>query len=137
LLRSRGHEVLELPLLRIESIADAELGAGPWAAVLFTSANAIRAIANHRRFAEIATLQAYVVGQRTQAEAVAAGFASVMSAEGDVDDLARLIATKPPVGDLPLINASLRRDGATNFLLPGGAGVARGGTTSPQPPDPP
>jgi uroporphyrinogen-III synthase len=103
LLRSRGHEVLVLPLLQIESVTDAELGAGPWAAVLFTSANAVRAIANHRRFGEIATLPAYVVGRRTQAEAAAAGFASVMSADGDVNDLARLIASNPSVADLPLL----------------------------------
>jgi uroporphyrinogen-III synthase len=103
LLRSRGHEVLVLPLLRIESVADAKLGAGPWAAVLFTSANAIRAIAHHRQFGEIVALPAYVVGRRTQAEAVAAGFASVMSADGDVNDLAQLIASNPSVSELPLL----------------------------------
>jgi uroporphyrinogen-III synthase len=102
LLRSRGHAVLILPLLRIESIPDPKLGTGPWAAALFTSAAAIRAIANHRRFSEIVALPAYVVGQRTGAEAVAAGFAPVLSADGDVDDLARLIASKLPSGGLPV-----------------------------------
>jgi uroporphyrinogen-III synthase len=136
LLRSRGHEVLLAPLLQIEPIADADLGVGPWAAVLFTSANAIRAIAAHRRFSELVDLPSYVVGHRTQAAAVAAGFASIMSAEGDVNDLARLIASKPPVADLALIGAKERPNRA-NFSPPGlGVGVVRDGTALPQPSDP-
>jgi uroporphyrinogen-III synthase len=99
LLRGRGHEVLLMPLLRIEPIRHAELGAGPWAAVLFTSANAVRAVAAHRRFSELAGLPVYTVGRRTQAAAAAAGFRSIMSADGDVNALARLIASKPPVAD--------------------------------------
>jgi len=103
LLRAGGHEALVLPLLRIEVMADAALGAGPWAAVLLTSANAVRAIAVHRRFGEFAGLPAYVVGQRTRAAAVTAGFAPVMSANGDIGDLVRLIASRPPVAGLPLL----------------------------------
>jgi uroporphyrinogen-III synthase len=97
LLRQRGHEVLWLPLLRIEPIANAELGAGPWAAVLFTSANAVRAIAAHRRFGELADLPVCTVGRGTQAAAAAAGFQSVTSANGDVNALARLVASKLPI----------------------------------------
>ena len=101
LLRARGHQVLTLPMLRVEAIADADLGPGPWAAVLFTSANAVRAIAAHRRFGDIAGLPAYAVGAHTQAEAVAAGFAPVRSADGDVGDLARLVEL--PAASLPLL----------------------------------
>jgi uroporphyrinogen-III synthase len=97
LLRQRGHDVLWLPLLRIEPIANAELGAGPWAGVLFTSANAVRAIAAHPRFGELANLAVCTVGRRTQAAAAAAGFVSVMSADGDVNALARLVASKLPI----------------------------------------
>ena len=96
LLRQRGHDVLWQPLLRIEPTVDAELGAGPWAAVLFTSANAVRAIAAHRRFGELANLAVYTVGRRTQAAAAVAGFASVMSADGDVNALAQLVASRLP-----------------------------------------
>ena len=124
LLRSRGHEVLLAPLLQIEPVADADLGVGPWAAVLFTSANAIRAIAAHGRFSELVDLPTYVVGHRTQAAAVAAGFASIMSAEGDVNDLARLIASKPPVADLALMGAKVRPNSAANSSPPScGEGV--------------
>jgi uroporphyrinogen-III synthase len=103
LLRGRGHDVLLVPLLRIEPLVDAELGAGPWAAVLFTSANAVRAVAAHRRFRDLARLPVYTVGLRTQAAAAAAGFASIVSADGDVEALVRLTASKPPVADLPLL----------------------------------
>ena len=116
MLRERGHEVLRLPLLRIAPIADAELGAGPWAAVLFTSANAVRAVAAHRRFGELAHLPAYTVGRRTKAAAVATGFASVISADGDVSTLARLVASKASVVNLTVTSASLPRDGTTSLF---------------------
>ncbi|MBO0752930.1 MAG: uroporphyrinogen-III synthase [Bradyrhizobiaceae bacterium] len=93
LLRARGHEVMQQALLRIEPVADVGLGSPPWAAVLFTSAQAVRAVASHRRFGELAGLPAYTVGQRTRAAAVAAGFGTVISADGDVNALAALIAT--------------------------------------------
>jgi len=103
LLRSRGHDVLVLPLLRIETAGQAHLSAGPWSAVLLTSANAVRAIATHRRLRELVGLPAYVVGARTRAAAAEAGFAPVISADGDVDDLISLVAAQPPATDLPLL----------------------------------
>jgi uroporphyrinogen-III synthase len=93
LLRGRGHEVLQQALLRIETVADAELGSGPWAAVLFTSAQAVRAVASHRRCGELTGLPVYAVGRHTQAAAVAAGFGPVASADGDVNRLAELIGS--------------------------------------------
>ena len=48
-LRAKGHEVVLAPLLHIEAVADADLGAPPWAAILLTSANGARAIADHPR----------------------------------------------------------------------------------------
>ena len=116
LLRGRGHEVLLMPLLRIEPIADAELGTGPWAAVLFTSANAVRAVAAHRRFGELADLPVYTVGRRTQAAAAAARFASIASADGDVNALVSLIESKPPVA--ALAGASIRRGIAASSSPP-------------------
>ncbi len=92
-----------MPLLRIEPIRHAELGAGPWVAVVFTSANAVRAVAAHRRFSELADLPVYTVGRRTQAAAAAAGFTAIMSADGDVSALVSLIASKPPVANSPLL----------------------------------
>jgi uroporphyrinogen-III synthase len=53
LLRDRGHTVDVTPLLHVELIADADLGAGPWSGVVITSANALRAIEDHPRKAEL------------------------------------------------------------------------------------
>jgi uroporphyrinogen-III synthase len=103
LLRARGHEAWLVPLLRIEPVADADFGAGPWAGVVFTSANAVRAVAAHRRFGELVGLPACAVGARTRGAAIAAGFADTVSAEGDVDDLARLIVARVGDAGLPLL----------------------------------
>ena len=83
-LRARGHTVIVAPLLHIEVVADAEIGAGPWAAILVTSANAAAAIARHERFAELRALPVFAVGERSAQAMRAAGFADVTSADGDV-----------------------------------------------------
>ena len=56
------------PLLRIEAVADADLGAPPWAAMLMTSANGARALAEHPRRGELMALPVLAVG-RSSAEA--------------------------------------------------------------------
>ncbi len=89
MLRARGHEVLLAPLLRIEAIADADLGASPWSAILLSSANAARAIASHPRIGELTALPVLAVGQRTAEAARAAGFTDVQSADGDAQELTR------------------------------------------------
>jgi uroporphyrinogen-III synthase len=97
-LRVRGHSVVIAPLLDIQPIANAEIGAGPWAAVLVTSANAAHAISRHGRREALAGLPAFAVGERSAQAIGAAGFAAVMSADGDVNALAKLVAArvKPP-----------------------------------------
>jgi len=90
-LRARGHEVLLAPLLRVE-IDAADLGPGPWSAVLITSANAARAVAAHPRKGELIALRLYAVGRRSAEAAREAGFADVVSADGDAADLARFVA---------------------------------------------
>ena len=101
-LRARGHVVVVAPLMRIEAVADAEIGNGPWAAILITSANAARAIAAHRRFAELRALPVFVVGQHSAEATRAAGFAGAISADGDGADLARLVAERLKPG-MPLL----------------------------------
>jgi uroporphyrinogen-III synthase len=95
-LRARGHEVTLAPVLRVEADAGAELGAGPWAAVLITSANAVRAVADHPRKPECLRHPAFCVGRRSAEAARAAGFADVVAADGNADDLARLVAARAP-----------------------------------------
>jgi uroporphyrinogen-III synthase len=98
-LRARGHEVIASPLLRVEFLSP-ELGGGPWRALALTSPNAARAIEQHPERAVLLALPVFVVGRGTGAAAQAAGFAEIHSADGDVDDLARLIAARHAGGAL-------------------------------------
>jgi uroporphyrinogen-III synthase len=104
-LASCGHQVAHAALLRMEAIADAELGRGPWSAVVVTSANALRAVAAHPRCAALLGLPVFAVGRRTAAAARAAGFLEVTAAGGDVRELATSL------------RAWAHRDGSDNPLL--------------------
>jgi uroporphyrinogen-III synthase len=97
-LRAKRHEVVVAPLMHIESVRQAQIGAGPWAAILVTSANAARAVATHARITELRAIPAFAVGQRSAQAMSVAGFSVVISAEGSVSDLATLVAesTRPP-----------------------------------------
>src|SRR6185437_6226076 len=95
-LRARGHEVLLAPLMRVEPVA-ADLS-GDWSAVIVTSANALTAIAQNAALAELQKLPLFAVGQRSAAAAV--GFAQIHCADGDVNDLVRLIVREHRVGTL-------------------------------------
>ncbi len=110
-LRACGHTVAVAPLLRIEPIADAEIGTGPWAAILVTSANAARAIAAHRRFPELRALTVLAVGDRSAQAMRVAGFADVSSAEGAASDLTRLAAERLKRGEPLLYLAGADRSG--------------------------
>ena len=102
-LRAQGHNVLLAPMLRIEAIADAKFGAGPWAAVLMTSANGPRVVAQHPRLKELLGLPVLTVGRSSAEAARAAGFANVESADGDGDDLVRLVARRFAGSAKPLL----------------------------------
>jgi uroporphyrinogen-III synthase len=93
-LRAQGHDVIIAPLLRMEPTADAQISEGPWAAVLITSANAAPAVAAHKRATTLRALPVFAVGQRSAEAMSAAGFTDVTSADGNVSDLARLVATR-------------------------------------------
>ena len=120
-LRAHGHEVVVAPLLRIELLADAEIGAGPWAAILVTSANAAAAAAAHPRFAALRSLPVFAVGARSAAAMREAGFADVTSADGDVRDLVRLATERVEAGAalLYLAGAELSGDLAGSLAAHG------------------
>jgi len=93
-LAGRRHDVLRAPLLRIEPLPEADLGNGPFVAVIMTSMQAARAIVAHARKDELLTLPVFAVGQRTAEAAHAVGFCEVTSAQGDGADLGRLLAAR-------------------------------------------
>jgi uroporphyrinogen-III synthase len=102
-LRGRAHDVVLAPLLRIETIQDAEIGGGPWSALVITSANAVHAIEAHARRAALSGLPVFAVGRRTAAAARAAGFSDVMAAGGNVRELAASICQRARPGGAPLL----------------------------------
>ena len=102
-LRAKGHEVVLAPLLHIEAVAGADLGAPPWAAILLTSANGARALANHPQRDELLIVPVLAVGRSSAEAARAAGFADVTSADGDAEDLARLAAQRFAGAPQPLL----------------------------------
>jgi uroporphyrinogen-III synthase len=100
-LTARGHEVLFEPLLTIvpRAAVDWPPGHERAQALLVTSANGVRAFAraDPRR-----DLPVYAVGAASAAAAGELGFRTVVSAEGNVDDLAALVRRRldPAAGPL-------------------------------------
>lgn len=90
-LAARGHAAMVEPMLRVEPLADARVDLAGVRAILFTSANGVRAFA---RLSGERALPVYAVGDASAAAARAAGFARVESAGGDGADLARLVAAR-------------------------------------------
>jgi uroporphyrinogen-III synthase len=108
-LRARGCEVMLAPLLRVETL-DADLD-GVWHAVAVTSVNALRAIADHPALEALLESPAYAVGGRTADAALAQGFTNVVSADGDIGDLARAMKTHLQSGMRVLYLAGEDRSG--------------------------
>ena len=112
-LRARGHDVVLAPLLRIE-LLDFELPDEPWSAVVMTSANAARAVAEHPRRAALIVREAFTVGRHTADAARVAGFRTVHSADGDKDDLADVLRARRDERVGPLLYLA-GEDRAGNF----------------------
>jgi uroporphyrinogen-III synthase len=89
--RALGHEAVVAPLLAVRVLPDVTVDLTGVAALAFTSANGVRAFAD-------ATgergLKVFAVGAATAQAARAAGFKSVLSADGDVEALAEGIAAR-------------------------------------------
>jgi uroporphyrinogen-III synthase len=117
-LRAAGHDVTLAPLLYIEAVSDADLGALPFAGILITSANGARSLADHPRRGELLVLPMLAVGRSSAEAARLAGFADVISADGDATDLARLAAARFAGAVLPLLYLA-GEDRSAEMNLPG------------------
>jgi uroporphyrinogen-III synthase len=115
-LRRKGHEVVVQPVLEAQALK-ADLDLSRATALAFTSGHAVTAFAaiSPRR-----DLPVYVTGQATAAQARAAGFGEVRSADGDAADLARLIVGDRLAGEVvwPCAQAPAR-DLAANLAAAG------------------
>jgi uroporphyrinogen-III synthase len=101
-LRARGHSVLLSPLLRME-IVPATWPDQNYAAVVLTSANAARAIQAHAQRGRLTLLPMFAVGPHTAEAAHEAGFSDVQCANGNKEDLAKLLSTRFGLDDPPIL----------------------------------
>ena len=105
--RALGHTAIVEPLFEVRDLAtDLDLGAA--AALAFTSANAVRALAG--RISD-RSLRVFAVGDATAQAAREAGFRNVLSTRGDVEALAAGILSR-------------KRELTGPILHPGGAELA-------------
>jgi len=88
---ARGITVAREPLLAVRPVSDATVDLEGVQALLFTSANGVRAFAN---LSPRRDLPVFAVGDNTARTARAAGFETVESASGAIEDLARLVARR-------------------------------------------
>ncbi len=113
-LRARGFDVLLAPMLRFEPVPLSENASADYAAVIVTSANALRAIEGQLAGSRLLEQPLFAVGDRTAAAAREAGFRNVVSAGGDGSDLRDQIAARAKeLGAQPLLylaGADLSRD---------------------------
>jgi uroporphyrinogen-III synthase len=90
-LSALGHEAIIDPLLQFEALEIRKFPAGPFAAVVATSANAMRA-ATSGALEPFRNAPFYAVGSHTAAAARDAGFEKVTDCHGDAAALAAMIA---------------------------------------------
>lgn len=121
-LTALGHDVLVAPVLRIEPLTDAPIGAGPWSAVLLTSGNAARAVTAHAKASALTKLPVFAVGRQTAQAARLAGFSDIVSADGDSGDLVRLVSSRLAGDASPLLylaGSDVSRDLAADLAVAG------------------
>ena len=87
-LKSLGHVVTHLPVIKIKKIETPKINLENYKAIIFTSSNAIRFM-NLEKFN--IKIKCYCVGSRTESVAKQAGFINTYSSEGTVDSLIELV----------------------------------------------
>lgn len=132
-LHDKGVEAILAPLMRCEAVAFADDGAD-YAGVIATSANALRAVADHPIKPRLLALPLFTVGAHSAAAARAAGFDHVVIAKSkgarNAAALAELVARHfkgvvPPSPLLYLAGAEITRDIGADLTARGFAVVTR------------
>jgi uroporphyrinogen-III synthase len=91
-LQAKGYEVLGAPMLRFEKVPLFIDGDADFGAVIVTSANALRGLADQPISDNLVRLPLFAVGERTAQAARDLGFADVISADGDATALREMLA---------------------------------------------
>ncbi|MGJ4952756.1 uroporphyrinogen-III synthase [Bradyrhizobium sp. HKCCYLS20291] len=115
-LRARGIDALLAPMLRFEPVALPADVASDVAAVIVTSANAVRAAGPQLAGSTLLTRPLFAVGDHTASAARAAGFTEVISAASDAAALRDLVADSVP---------RARDGGRPTLLYLAGADISR------------
>lgn len=121
-LRALGHEPVVAPLAAIR-FADPPAARPPPAALLVTSANAVRGMAAWGVPGAWRTARVLAVGDRSAAAARQAGFAEVVSAKGDAAALAGLAARTLAPGQGPVLWPAAAEPAADLVALLAPAGI--------------
>lgn len=103
LLQARGYGVRIEPMLAVVPVAAPRIDLAGVQAVLFTSANGVRAMAAACADRET---EVYAVGEASATEARRLGYAHVHAAGGDVDKLAELVAAECAPGAGALLHVA-------------------------------
>ena len=121
-LEDLGHAVLNTPVLEIRVLESDRLRHVP-DGIVFTSSNGVR---HHPPCPELFHIPVFAVGARTAEAALAAGYADVRSADGDIVDLQRMILSElPPPARLVHFGARQVAGDLKGFLRPFGYLVER------------
>jgi uroporphyrinogen-III synthase len=86
-LRALEHDVLLSPLMQVRPVP--AVVAGPWSAVIITSANALR-ILSSAQLKPLLHLPLFAIGARSAEAARTTGFSEIRASQGAADDLVRL-----------------------------------------------
>lgn len=103
LLRARGHEAIIAPLLGVHYHDGHPLHLDGVQALLFTSANGVRALA---RRTSLRGFMVFAVGSQTAQAARDAGFTDIVDADGNVDTLADAVRAQAKPEDGALLHAA-------------------------------
>ncbi len=94
-----GHQAIASPLMSIRLYPPEDFGPGLIQALIVTSRNAVRALAESPRLSQVIDLPVFAVGPRSAQDAHDLGFRGVMEGAGSASDLPALIkAHADPAG---------------------------------------
>lgn len=122
LVREHGHEPVLLPLLEFAPLNDPLPDPERFSAMVLTSANGARALAERGDAARVAHLPVFAVGGKTKMAAKAAGLSVKANGQGNVDDLVRVIEREGVSG--PLFYPAARHRARDLEALLAEAGIA-------------
>jgi uroporphyrinogen-III synthase len=123
-----GYEAIIEPMIEVRFLDQVAVDAAGAQAVVFTSANGVRALKVARGGNSFPrTLPAFAVGGTTAAAARAAGFHEVIEGQGAVEALARLIVARcpPSAGAVVHISGSVVARDLAALLAPSGIRLIR------------